>query len=89
MTSKQGDPYLCTCWFGASDHSPTMAVLQLGIDHDEGLKRLELVYELRIVPAFLAYEQHDRLVVDFLAGRNGSAERIVGGRKKNYYRQAA
>ncbi|HQU45252.1 MAG TPA: YHS domain-containing protein [Pirellulales bacterium] len=76
--SKPSDHYHCTCWFGASDHSSSMAVLELGIDHDERLERAELIYELKVVPAFLPYERHDKLVLDLVPARVDVAWRSAG-----------
>ena len=76
--SKPTETYSCTCWFGGS-HTTTMAVLQLGIDHDERLERLELSYELKVTPAFLSYERHDRLFLDLVPGRVDPGWRTAGG----------
>lgn len=77
--SKLGDPYHCKAWFGAFDGSPMRAVLGLGIDHDARLERLEIVYELNVVPAFLSYDRHDKLVIDLVPARIEQAWRKAGG----------
>ena len=80
--SKPAELYHCTCCFSRSDHSPAMAILQLGIDHDERLDRAELAYELRVVPAFLPYERHDKLVLDLVPTRLEVAWRTAGSNER-------
>ena len=76
--SEPTDAYHCTCWLASPEHSLAMAVLQIGIDHDERLERLVLTYELNIVPAFLPYERHDKLVLDLVPARVDMAWRTAG-----------
>lgn len=78
--SKPDDPYHCTCWFRPQGQAPGIAILQLGIDHDERLERSEFTYELKIVPAFIPYEQHDKLVIDLVPGRIDAAWRTAGSK---------
>ncbi len=78
MISKPGDPYQSTCWFGSTEHLPTMAILQIGIDHDERLEKLDLSYDLKVVPAFLPYERHDKLAFDLVPGRVDAVWRTAG-----------
>lgn len=73
--SKPDDPYHCTCWFPPQGPTPGMAMLQLGSDHDERWKRLELTYDVKIVPAFFPYERHDKLVFDLVPARMAPAWR--------------
>lgn len=77
--SKSDDSFHCKSWFGSSGSSRVMAVLGLGIDHDARLERLEIVYELNVVPAFFAYDPHDKLVVDLIPARIEQPWRRAGG----------
>ena len=86
--SQAADFYHCNCWFGAAEHSPAMAVLQIGIDHDERLERFELLYQLKVVPAFFPYERLDKLVFDLVPGRVDVGWRMAGSGEERIDEQA-
>lgn len=57
------DPLHCVCWFGYSLRCPANLRLDLGLSHDEQIEELIISYELQIVPVFMKYDRHDRLVM--------------------------
>lgn len=76
--SEPTEAYRCTCRLAPPERSLAMAVLQIGIDHDERLERLVLTYELNIVPAFLPYDRYDKFVLDLVPSRVDLAWRTAG-----------
>jgi YHS domain-containing protein len=53
----------CVCWFGYCERFPASTELRLTVAHDDTIENAEVVYEVRILPAFLKYDRFDKLVL--------------------------
>lgn len=56
-------PYHLTQWYGYTERFPASTRLDLGLEPDERFEQACLLYDLRIVPVFMKYNRHDRLVM--------------------------
>lgn len=57
------DEHRCVAWFGYCQRFPATARVEFSTDYDPPLDQLILRYELRIVPSFLKYDGHDKLLL--------------------------
>lgn len=51
------------CWFTYSSHFPATTKLEFNLAHDASIEYMTISYELSIMPTFMKYDRHDRLVV--------------------------
>lgn len=53
----------CAAWFGFCERFPATAKVELTIDADQALDNVVLRCEVTIVPSFVKYDAHDKLVL--------------------------
>lgn len=63
----------CEGWFGYCERVPNSVRLELSVDSDEQLEQVILRRDLRIVPAFMKYDAHDKHVQPLGAFDQGQA----------------
>lgn len=54
--------YRCVAWLGYCLRFPATVKLELSVEADERIEKVILRYEVRILPAFVKYESHDKVV---------------------------
>lgn len=52
----------CAWWFGYCERFPASVKLDISCGHDEEIRNLYVIQELRMIPSFIRYERYDRLV---------------------------
>ena len=57
------DPLRCKCWFGYSLRCAASIRLEFACGHDDLIENLILSCELEILPAFIKYDRHDRMII--------------------------
>jgi YHS domain-containing protein len=62
----------CACWFGYCERFPANTKVEIAVEHDERIENLVIHYELYIMPVFLKFDPHDKLVIP-LAGVDDQA----------------
>jgi YHS domain-containing protein len=60
--TRHGPESRCACWLGYTDRFPADVKIELSVEHDRGFEHVVIHSELYIVPAFIKYDAHDKLV---------------------------
>ncbi len=50
----------CTAWFGYCDRFPATTRVELAVEHDARFKSLSVLFEARMMPRFVKFNEHDR-----------------------------
>ncbi|MBN8625568.1 MAG: YHS domain-containing protein [Planctomycetes bacterium] len=58
---RKVDPAHCTWWFGYCERFPASVKLDLSCGHDEDVRSLYVIQELRMTPSFTTYDRFERL----------------------------
>jgi YHS domain-containing protein len=79
---RKAEPRHCTRWFGYCERFPASVKLEVSCSHDEEMRNIHFIEEVRMVPSFMRYERFDRLVqpadrVDFEAVTQWVEARLI------------
>lgn len=51
------------CWFGHTDKRPVTSQLTIGVEHDTRFERVVICYDASMIPLFIKFNQHDKLIL--------------------------
>lgn len=55
----------CSYWFGFSERFPTSTKVSFGVEHDARYEQLLIAYDVSMVPVFVKFNEHDKLIGTF------------------------
>lgn len=79
---RKVEPAHCTWWFGYCERFPASVKLDFSCGHDEDVRSLYVIQELRMTPSFTSYDRFERLthpldVVDLKAVTEWVEDRLT------------
>ena len=55
----------CSYWFGFNERFPTSAKVSFSVEHDARYEQLLVAYDVSMVPVFVKFNEHDKLIGTF------------------------
>ena len=55
----------CSYWFGFTERFPTSTKLSCAVEHDARYEQLLIAYDVSMVPVFVKFNEHDKLIGTF------------------------